>query len=304
MRHIEAGRVTEGVWYLGREESGIYLLEGSSSSMIVSGGMSWIIEDVLQQMDRFGIDENRIDKLLILHSHFDHVGLVPFFARRIPGLTVYASAPAWKVLGNPKAIETINRFNRITAEQHGRVDVLDARDLDWRDDVSGVVAAEGDRIDCGGLDVEIIEIPGHSSCSIAAYAPAVRALFPSDGGGIPFRDVIIPSGNSNYTRFQQSLEKMRRLPVDFFCADHGGFVTGDEARCFIEDAIEAAREFRVLMERVYRRTGSVEATVKRLVSLALATRPDYFLPADIMESVYTQMVRHVASAATGNNEQN
>lgn len=298
MRHIEAGQVTGGVWYLGREESGIYLLEGPSSSMIVSGGMTWIIEDVLEQMDRFGIDESRIDTLLILHSHFDHVGLVPFFKRRNPDLTVYASAPAWKVLGNPKAIETINRFSRATAERHGRADVPAARDLDWRDDVSGVVVFEGDRIDCGGLDVEIIEIPGHSSCSIAAYAPALRALFPSDGGGIPFRDVIIPSGNSNYTRFQQSLEKMRRLPVDFFCADHGGFVTGDEARRFIDDTITAARDFRILMERVYRRSGSVEAATKRLVSLARAARPDYFLPVEIMEGVYMQMVRHVASAAT------
>ena len=296
MRITEAGLVAEGIWYLGREESGFYLLEGSSSSMIISGGMSWIVSEVLEQMEQFGIDEQRIDKLLVLHAHFDHLGLVPFFARRLPRLKVYASRAAWRTIGNPKAIETMNRFSRSTAERHGRADILESFDLAWRDDVTGKTVGEGDRLDCGNREVQIIEIPGHSSCSIAAYDPAAKALFPSDGGGIPFKDSIIPSGNSDYTLFQRSLEKLSRLPVDYFCADHGGYVTGEEAGNFIQDTMTAAAEFRLLMERVYRRNGSVDATARRLVSLAQAARPDYFLAREILEGIYRQMVQHIASA--------
>lgn len=63
MRIREAGQVTGGLWYLGREETGIYLLEGRDRSMIISGGMCYIIHDVLDQMQRFGIDMKRIETI-------------------------------------------------------------------------------------------------------------------------------------------------------------------------------------------------------------------------------------------------
>lgn len=291
----EPGRVTDEIWYLGREESGIYLIEGSTCSIIISGGTSWILPEVLEQIKGFEIDESRIDKLLILHAHFDHIGLVPFFKRRLPRLTVHASAAAWRVIENPEAIETINTFSRNTADQWGRAGILEAYDLDWRDDVKGITVVEGDRIDCGNQGVQIIEIPGHSSCSVAAYVPECKALFPSDGGGIPYGDRIIASGNSNYTLFQKSLEKLSKLPVDLIGADHGGYMTGEDARRFIGRTIEAARDFRSLMERAYQRTGSVESTVDHLIDLAVASSPDFYLPYEILRGIYGQMVRHVAS---------
>jgi glyoxylase-like metal-dependent hydrolase (beta-lactamase superfamily II) len=92
--------------------------------------------------------------------------------------------------------------------------------------VSGVPLSEGDHIAVGDLELHILETPGHSSCSIAAYAPRLKALFPSDSGGIPYRGTIIPSGNSHFTQFQQSLEKQKGLESDYLCADHYGYFTG------------------------------------------------------------------------------
>ena len=88
-----------------------------------------------------------------------------------------------------------------------------------------------------------------------------EALFPSDGGGIPYAEMIIPSGNSNFTQYQESLEKLKPLKVDMFCADHYGYVTGREAENYIFRSIDAARENRAMVEAIYRRTGSIDATV-------------------------------------------
>ncbi len=60
MRIRKPGRVNERIWFLGREKSGVYLLEGNDSFMIVSGGMSYIVSDLLQQFKEFGINEDRI----------------------------------------------------------------------------------------------------------------------------------------------------------------------------------------------------------------------------------------------------
>jgi glyoxylase-like metal-dependent hydrolase (beta-lactamase superfamily II) len=172
-------------------------------------------------------------------------------------------------------------------------------DLDWRDDVTGKIVREGDRIDLGGLDLSILEVPGHSSCCIAAYVPELKALFPTDGAGIPFNEMIIPSGNSNYTKYQQSLEKLKDLEVKYLCADHYGYVTGEEAKEFILKSIGLAREHRTLMEEVYCSTGDIDSAARKLVGSFYDKNPDYFLNPEIFLEVYRQMVRHIASAMEG-----
>ncbi len=299
MRIRKPGKVRDGIWCLGREESGVYLIEGKDSSMLVNGGMSYIVPDILRQLEEFGIDENRIGKFLILHSHFDHVGIVPFFKRRLPSMEVYASQRAWEILQMDKAIPTINEFGRDVAQRMGRGNVYSDYDLEWRKDVSGRTVRDGDRIDLGGVEVSILEIPGHSSCCIAAYAPRLKALFPTDGAGIPFGQTIISSGNSNYTQYQQSLERLRNLEADYVCADHYGYITGAEAREYILQSIESAKENRVRMEEIYRSTQDIDAAAQKLTSSFYEENPGYFLSPQIFLDVHRQMVRHLATRMEG-----
>ena len=104
MRIHNPGKVRNHLWCLGHEESGIYLLEGRDESMIISGGMSYIVPAVIRQLKEFGIDKARIKKILILHAHFDHVGMVPFFKRSFPDIDIYASERAWEILHEPKTV--------------------------------------------------------------------------------------------------------------------------------------------------------------------------------------------------------
>lgn len=295
MRIRKAGKIADNLWYLGREESGVYVLEGRNSSIIINGGISFILPDVLQQLQEFGIDADKIRKLLILHSHFDHVGIVPYFKRTYPEIDVCASAPAWKILTMPKAIETVNAFSQLVADQMGVGDALKAYDCEWRDDVAGTTVSEGDRIDLGGgVSLSIMETPGHSSCSITAYEPAMKALFASDAVGIPYKETAFPSGNSNYTTFQESLERLKPLPVDFLCADHYGYITGDEAASYLDLSIEEARRMRSEMEDIYRRQGDIDAAARAVTAAFYEKNPDYFISSDILEGVFKQMVKHIA----------
>src|SRR4030043_1376235 len=128
MRIRKPGKVHERIWFLGREESGVYLLEGNDGSMMVSGGMSYIVSDIIRQFKEFRIDESRIKKLLILHSHFDHVGIIPFFKRRNPEMEVYVSERAWEILQMDKVILTINELRRNVEQRVKREEVTSAYD--------------------------------------------------------------------------------------------------------------------------------------------------------------------------------
>lgn len=296
MRIQKPGKVGDHLWLLGHEASGVYLLEGKEGSIIISGGVSCIVPAILHQIEAYRIDMAQVNKVLILHSHFDHVGIIPYLKRSQPDIEIYASERAWEILSMPKAISTINTFNRAVTEQMGMAEACSEYDLDWGDGISGNVVSEGDEIDLGDVMLQIFETPGHSSCSITAYEPKSKALFPSDGGGIPFQQTVVTSGNSNFTKFQKSLERLKELDVAVYCADHYGYVVGEEARAFIRRSIQAAKEHRTMIEEAYLRTKDIDRATRELVASFYSEYQDYFLPRDIFEAVYRQMVRHIAGA--------
>jgi glyoxylase-like metal-dependent hydrolase (beta-lactamase superfamily II) len=163
-----------------------------------------------------------------------------------------------------------------------------------REDVDGASVSEGDQIEIDDMEVQIFETPGHSSCSISAYVSQMKALFPSDGGGIPYRDTIVTPGNSNFTLFEESLEKLKDLDVEYLCADHYGYIVGEEAGGFIQQTIRMAKQNRSLMEEAYLRTGDVETAAHELVTSFYELYPDYVLSKEIFQGIYGQMVRHIA----------
>ncbi len=296
MRFRKAGKVADSLWYLGREEAGVYVLEGKASSIMINGGLSYVLPDVLRQMKEFGIDAGKIDKILILHSHFDHVGIIPYFKRAYPAIEVYASEPAWKVLAMPKAIEVINNFSRLSAKHVGLESELAPYDLDWRDDIKGKTLAEGDRIELGGAVLEIICTPGHTNCSISAYEPNLKAMFASDAGGIPYKETSFPSMNTNMDQYIRSLEKLRAYPIAYLCADHYGYITGEEAGSFIDLTLREGRKWKAYMEDVYRKfNGDIDAASKATNEYFYREMPDYVIVPDILESVFRGMYKYISN---------
>jgi len=199
MRLRKAGPICEGLRLLGTEESCVYLLEGRTTSALISAGLSYILPDLCRQIDSSGIDGKKIGHLIILHAHFDHVGVVPFLKRKWPHLKIYASSRGWEVLANPKAISVINEFTlKVCRRVRGNADSLSTIDWQWRDDVHGEALKQNSCIDLGGRQIEIHETPGHSSCSISAYVPQMKVLFPSDAVAIPYQDEYVIAAGSSF----------------------------------------------------------------------------------------------------------
>lgn len=262
--------------------------------MIVSGGMSYIVPALMRQLEEFRLDVDRVNTMLILHAHFDHVGIIPFFRRRNPDVTVYASKRACEILSLPKSIHTINEFSRSVVERMGMTEAVSGLELDWPIGLSVQGVSAGRVIGLGDMNLHIVETPGHSSCSISAYVSGLKALFPSDAGGIPYKDTMIVWGNSNYTQYQQSLVKLAQLDAEYVCADHYGYVYGDEAKVFIARSIEMAEKERARMEEIYCRTRDVDAAAKELASSSYDDDSEYFLSPEIHEGVCRQMMRHIS----------
>jgi len=290
----EPGRVTERITLLGRKESCIYLLDGGSEYAMLGGGMTYVIPDVLSQLANLGIDARKISRIIILHAHIDHVGIVSFFKRRWPWLTITASQRARENLLKPKMAKAILDFNTLLLSQAHMAERASEFGLDLENIEVDEVVKEGDIIACGDRTLEIIETPGHSSCSIAVYIREEKALMASDAGGIPFGDQIFTGANSNFDQYQASLEKMARYPALVHMAEHYGAFTNEDARQFLPRSITSAKMTRTLIEESLKRTGDVDQTVAEIAQMLAQEAKGYFLPMEVMTMVLGQMTRYLA----------
>jgi len=292
MRIKKTGRIGEGLWFFGAEESCVYLLEGGKSSALISAGLSYLLPDLFRQFASAGVSEKQIDHIIILHAHFDHVGVVPFFKRKWPHVKIYASSRGWDVLSNPKAVAVINEFSlKVCRRMRGNENVLSGLDWQWRDDAQGDVLAQNSCIDLGDKQIEISETPGHSSCSISAYIPQLKTLFPSDAVAIPYRDEYLIAAGSSFPDYQKSLEKLALLDVEMVCADHYGTITGDEAARYIAQSQTAADQMIDRLHLALQKGGSVERAAEQLIKIHFAQRPDYFVHPDILLHTYQRMLK-------------
>jgi len=293
----EPGYVTDRILLLGRRESCVYLLKGGNEYAILGGGMAYIVPDLIRQLGEYEIDESRIKRIIILHSHFDHCGIVPFFKKRWPQVKVTASVRAKELLTTRKVIESIEFLNQVLIMKYGIEDKAKELDLSFTGVEIEEVVKDGDILSCGNLSMEVIEVPGHSSCSVAVYVREEKAMFASDAGGVPFGDRVFTAANSNFDRYVDSLHKMARYETDIHIAEHFGARTGEDGRAFMRKSMSSAKETRRILEESIARTKDVKESTKEITEMLTKNAPAGFVPKEVIAMVTEQMLRYISTAS-------
>ncbi len=288
------GKITDHIYLLGRPESCLYLLDGGNECWFVGGAMAYVVPDISQQIDNLSIDGKRITRIIILHAHFDHCGAVPYLKRRWPEAAITSSPRAKDLLSDPSIFASVKKMNNAALADRQLEQSAKAHGFYFDEFKVEKTIAQGDQLNCGSLDVSVLDVPGHSSCSIALYLPSEKALFASDAVGIKYKGVFQPTPNANFDMYQKSLQKLRRYEVKSLLLEHFGAFMGEEAETFISNAIASAAETRRLLEETYLRTRDVERCTKEITEIFLSRDTDAFLPDEIRAIVAGQMVRYIA----------
>ncbi|RJR21765.1 MAG: MBL fold metallo-hydrolase [Desulfobacteraceae bacterium] len=240
----EPGPISEHLIFLGDNRICMYLLMGERH-LLLGGGMSHAVPEIEEQLDRFDIDRSRIMGLVILHSHFDHCGAVPYFEKAYPQWEIMGSKGAEKIFGMEKAVKSIARLDKATRERYGVDGRFQDISLNFHAPALTRTLKEGDRIDLGsGVEVSILETPGHSKCSITAYSPGLNLLFPSDAAPLPVLENggFVVMANDSLPTYLQSLARMADLTVDGICYEHCGAILGPAAQTALEESLKLTKE--------------------------------------------------------------
>ena len=167
MRYLAPQTIHPRIEYLGRQEMCVYLLKGKEY-MIIEGGMSYIVPSILRQFQERKIDSSRITRLLLLHSHFDHCGIVPFFKRKIPRLKVVGSRRSQELYRKEKVVNFIRDRNREMIHLLKMEKEAAKLNLDFDQIAVDEAVAEGDVIDLEEAKVQV----GHRVLLLGNIRPA------------------------------------------------------------------------------------------------------------------------------------
>ena len=262
----EPGKINDRIDFLGTKETCLYLLKGEQA-MLIGGGMTWIAPYLEKQFSNLDFDLSRIRYLVILHSHFDHCGAVPYLKRKFSQIQVLASAYSQEVFSKEKAINFIASANR-QAEEYYLQNEHHGLDLQFdRIQVDRVVGSN-DIIDLGdGIEAHFIEVPGHTKCSIATYIPQLKAIFPSDSAPFPTDDgteLNHPSAQYDFSKYLESLRKLTSYEVEVCGFEHQGAFVDDQAQKILQQGLEQTREFHKRIIEQYHRIGDLDKMAQEL----------------------------------------
>jgi len=290
----EPGTVTERIEFLGRPELCSYLVKGDTYALL-GGAMAHVIPDMLTQLNNLEVDLERIRYLVILHSHYDHLGIAPYLVKQWPWLTVAISKIGARILTNQKALKAIQGYNNSMLQTTNSVDQIEPLNLAKEGFPIHFIVNGGMELDLGNrVKLQIIDVPGHSVCSIAVYFPREYALFPSDSIGSLTEERILPMGSSNYDDFQDSIEKLSNVGAEIVCLEHFGALTPPEGIEFCERVKKEAKDFRKEIIDTYKRETDIGLTIEKLAKrFDCGLSKVGLLPEDLLKDILKRMVRFV-----------
>lgn len=174
--------ITEGVYFIqGQDEmipdSHVYVigLPSSQDLSLVDAGLTGKGDYKIKAIQELGIELESIKRVIMTHTHMDHIGCLAEIRERIPWAELWIHREEADPLesGDERGVYGMDMFREMCQAQYG----LKPGDFSFKIDKK----LEGnENLEIGGMAWEVLHIPGHSPGGIALYHSALKVLIPGD----------------------------------------------------------------------------------------------------------------------------
>lgn len=219
----------------------VWLIDGRTRTAIYDTGMSYCAPAMIENLQR-DLRGRPLDAVLLSHTHYDHVGGLPYLLKTWPRLEVYGSFYGQAILEKASALAAIRKMSDNAAQTYLGPDTPPLNYSDSEMTVNRPVR-EGDLIAVGDLNVRVYETKGHTNCSLSYYIVEDDLLLTSESTGyLTGDDYMRAPFLSGYHDAVASIEKSRRLAPGLIIPPHRrqGAIVGAET--YWDCALQAAEE--------------------------------------------------------------
>lgn len=176
-------------------------------TILIDPGLGTHLTSRLQALREDGIEPADLDLIAVTHLHPDHCGAT----------AALKAASGAKIALHPVQIEYFEAMDEASQDVLG---------VGIEQKFSADLLLE-ERLSLGELELELVETPGHSPCSICYYAPARQFLISGDlifEHGVGRTD--LPFGDT--AALKASLEQISQLDTELLLPGHGEVLIGRE----------------------------------------------------------------------------
>lgn len=228
-----------------------YLISGKDKTALMDCGMAYCAPQLIGNIRRT-LDGRPLNYILISHSHYDHVGALPYLKQAWPDSIALGAEHAKHILSRENALNTIRSLSKQAAiiYKQGDIQLYDDRLMK----VDQVIQ-DGDPVELGGVNVRVLETTGHTKCSLS-FLLNREILFASESTGCMNKaGNISPAFITSASEAISSIRKCQKLNPRFIISPHFGLINEAAARDYWQNCIRAVKKIsqfiRILAAREY-----------------------------------------------------
>lgn len=209
-----------------------FLLDDGKTAIMYDSGFGFTGYAVADKIKNT-LGERKLDYIFLTHSHYDHAYGAAYALEYWPDAKVVAGEYATKIFAKPTAKAVMRDLDSKFAKTCG-VDTYEDKIDNLRVDIP---VAEGDSVKAGDMEFTVINLPGHTKCSVGYYCKEEKLLLSCETIGVfNGKDDVVPSVLVGYNMALESIDKVLKLDIEKVLAPHYGVLDEEKTKIYLEKA--------------------------------------------------------------------
>jgi len=244
----KTGQIIEDFYSIGHPAIPVFLMDGVRP-LIFDAGFAFLGEIYAKEIKKI-LGDRQPEYLFLTHAHFDHCGSVSILKKYFPLMKVITSKKAKDILERPNAIKLIKALNQASEEIAGDIEIDFASSGEFEPFEIDKTVKDDDILKISnGLDIRVIETPGHTSDCLSYYIQKKKILISSEAAGQPdLTGYIVSDCLLDYDQYFSSMKRLSLLDIEILCPGHLFIYTGDDAKKYLRESMLECERFRKLVE--------------------------------------------------------
>ena len=208
-----------------------FLIDNGETSILYDSGFGFTGYELAENVKKV-LGNRKLDYIFLTHSHYDHVLGSAYVLRSYPEAKVVAGNYASGIFKRDGAKKTMKELDRKSAASCGVTEYEFLAD-ELRTDIC---VKEGDIIHAGEMEFEVLDLPGHTKCSIGFYSRENGFFLSSETLGVyDGKSVILPSYLVSYSSSIKSIDKVSKLKIKNILMPHLGMLNQEQTDFFLNN---------------------------------------------------------------------